>query len=85
MSGGTALLEVKNLKKYYPVKSKLSRKLLGQVKAVDGISFSIQPGLWENQAAENQLPGARFCVWRMQPQVRYGLRGRKYCPWIKGC
>ena len=44
MSGGTALLEVKNLKKYYPVKSKLSRKLLGQVKAVDGISFSIQPG-----------------------------------------
>ena len=38
------LLVVKNLKKYYPIKSGLFRKTVGFVKAVDGISFSIREG-----------------------------------------
>ena len=38
-----AVLEVRNLKKYYPVSAGLLRRELGQVKAVDDISFDILP------------------------------------------
>jgi len=38
------LLLVKNLKKYFPVKSGILRKVTGNVKAVDGVSFSIKKG-----------------------------------------
>lgn len=37
----TNLLEVKNLKKYYPVEKGVFRQTTGYVKAVDGISFAI--------------------------------------------
>ncbi|MCF7800450.1 MAG: dipeptide ABC transporter ATP-binding protein [Candidatus Marinimicrobia bacterium] len=39
-----ALLEVKNLKKYFPIKKGLFSKTIGYVKAVDGVSFSIRRG-----------------------------------------
>jgi peptide/nickel transport system ATP-binding protein/oligopeptide transport system ATP-binding protein len=38
------LLELENLKTYYPVRSGLARRQAGVVKAVDGISLSIQEG-----------------------------------------
>ncbi len=38
------LLEVKNLKKYFPIKGGLLRSTVGNVKAVDGVSFSIEKG-----------------------------------------
>jgi len=38
------LLDVNNLKKYYPVKRGIFRRHVGDVKAVDGISFSIGEG-----------------------------------------
>ena len=38
------LLEVKNLKKYYPVKRGLLSKTVALVKAVDGVSFSLKEG-----------------------------------------
>lgn len=38
------LLEAKNLKQYYPVKSGLLKKQTKQVKAVDGVSFSLEKG-----------------------------------------
>lgn len=38
------LLEVKNLKMYFPIKSTILRKTIGHVKAVDDISFSIKRG-----------------------------------------
>ncbi len=38
------LLEVKNLKKYYPVTGGLLSRHLGDVKAVDGVSFYIKEG-----------------------------------------
>jgi oligopeptide/dipeptide ABC transporter ATP-binding protein len=37
-------LEVTDLKKHFPVKKGLLRRTVGQVYAVDGISFSIRPG-----------------------------------------
>jgi oligopeptide transport system ATP-binding protein len=38
------LLEVKNLKKYFPIKGGIFSKTIGHVQAVDGISFSLLPG-----------------------------------------
>jgi len=39
-----ALLEVKDLKKYFPIKKGVFSRNLGYVKAVDGVSFSLQRG-----------------------------------------
>jgi oligopeptide/dipeptide ABC transporter ATP-binding protein len=38
------LLEVNNLKKYFPIKRGLFRQTVGQVRAVDGVSFSVNRG-----------------------------------------
>ncbi len=38
------LLEIKSLKKYFPVRKGLFRRVVGQVKAVDGVSFYINEG-----------------------------------------
>lgn len=39
-----SLLEVKNLKKYYPVTSGFFKRVIGYYKAVDGVSLSIDAG-----------------------------------------
>jgi oligopeptide/dipeptide ABC transporter ATP-binding protein len=39
-----ALLEVENLKKYFPVKKGVFSHTVGQVKAVDGVSFNLKQG-----------------------------------------
>ncbi len=39
-----ALLEVKNLKKYFPIKKGILSRTLGQVRAVDGVSFALKRG-----------------------------------------
>ncbi|CAM4459146.1 oligopeptide/dipeptide ABC transporter ATP-binding protein [Paenibacillus phoenicis] len=41
---GEPLLTVRHLKKYFPIKTGLLQRTTGQVKAVDDISFTIQPG-----------------------------------------
>lgn len=38
------LIEVKNLKKYFPIKSGVLKNTVGHVKAVDDVSFSIKEG-----------------------------------------
>ncbi len=43
-NGAEHLLEVRNLIKYYPVTAGVLRRKVGDVKAVDGVSFSIEPG-----------------------------------------
>ncbi|MFS1514321.1 ABC transporter ATP-binding protein [Chengkuizengella sp. SCS-71B] len=43
-SDTTTILEVKNLKKHFPIKSGILQKTTGHIKAVDGISFSIKKG-----------------------------------------
>jgi oligopeptide/dipeptide ABC transporter ATP-binding protein len=40
----TQLLEVRDLKTYFPIRKGLLRRTVGQVKAVDGVSFTIAPG-----------------------------------------
>jgi len=44
VSANTPVIEVKDLKKHFPVKKGLLRRTVGQVYAVDGISFSIGVG-----------------------------------------
>ena len=39
-----ALLEVENLKKYFPVKKGVFSRTVGQVRAVDGVSFTLSRG-----------------------------------------
>lgn len=39
-----ALLELRNLKKYFPIQSGFMRRTTGYVKAVDDVSFTIKPG-----------------------------------------
>ncbi|WP_339300871.1 oligopeptide/dipeptide ABC transporter ATP-binding protein [Paenibacillus sp. FSL K6-2441] len=41
---GEPLLTVRHLKKYFPIKTGLLQRTTGQVRAVDDISFTIQPG-----------------------------------------
>ena len=38
------MLEVTNLKQYFPIKAGLMQRVVGYVKAVDGISFKIKRG-----------------------------------------
>jgi peptide/nickel transport system ATP-binding protein len=38
------ILEVKNLRKFFPVQKGILRKIVGQVRAVDGVSISINKG-----------------------------------------
>ena len=38
------LLEVKNLTKYFPIRRGLLKRVVGQVRAVDGVSFFIREG-----------------------------------------
>jgi len=42
--GGDNLLEVHNLKTYFPIQGGLLRRTVGYVQAVDDISFNIKPG-----------------------------------------
>jgi|SRR5215472_48314 len=38
------LLEVKELKKYFPITQGVWRRVVGWVRAVDGVSFAVPPG-----------------------------------------
>ncbi|MFP8955687.1 ABC transporter ATP-binding protein [Natrialbaceae archaeon A-CW3] len=44
MSGASPLLEVKNLKKHYPITKGILKREIGRVRAVDGISLSVERG-----------------------------------------
>lgn len=41
---GDSIISVKNLKKYFPIKTGIVKRQTGSVKAVDGISFEIKKG-----------------------------------------
>jgi oligopeptide/dipeptide ABC transporter ATP-binding protein len=43
-SNGNALLRIDDLVKHFPIKAGVFKRTVGQVRAVDGVSLSIQPG-----------------------------------------
>ena len=42
--GGAPILEVRDLRKYFPIKKGLLSRTVGHVKAIDGISFDVRAG-----------------------------------------
>lgn len=44
MANSEVVIEVENLKKYFPIKSGLLQRTVGHVRAVDGVSFQIKKG-----------------------------------------
>ncbi len=44
LGAGNRLLEVKNLKKYYPLRKGFTKRTVGYVRSVDGVSFFINEG-----------------------------------------
>ncbi len=44
MTTQNTILEVKNLKKYYPIRKGFLKRVVNEVKAVDEVSLSIQFG-----------------------------------------
>ncbi|WP_338180989.1 oligopeptide/dipeptide ABC transporter ATP-binding protein [Jatrophihabitans sp.] len=42
--GAEPVLQVRDLRKYFPIRSGLIKRTVGQVKAVDGVSFDVFPG-----------------------------------------
>ncbi len=44
MRGGDVLLEIKNLKKHFPIKSGFWKRTVGYVKAVDDVNLSVEEG-----------------------------------------
>ena len=44
MANNENILEVSHLKKYYPIKGGMFGRVVGNVKAVDDVSFSIKRG-----------------------------------------
>jgi oligopeptide/dipeptide ABC transporter ATP-binding protein len=44
MSGDGALVDLEDLAKYYPITSGVLRRVVGQVRAVDGVTFSLVAG-----------------------------------------
>ncbi len=63
--GTRPILQVKNLHVHFPIRKGVFRRQVGEVKAVDGISFEVyraRPWDWlENRAAAKRRRGGPFC------------------------
>ena len=72
------ILRVEDLKKYYPVKGGIITHKIGDVKAVNGVSFSLNAGetlgLVESRAAENPLSAARSWDWNGRRPGKFFIR-----------
>lgn len=75
------VLEVRNLKKHFPIREGLLRRTVGQVKAVDGVDFEIKQGetlglVGESGSGKTTI--GRTIVRLLAPSegmVRYGIDG----------
>ena len=77
------LLEVKNLKKYFPIRKGFFKSLAGYVKAVDGVNFFIREGETMGLVGESgcgKTTTGRCPVARLRAHRRRG-RGSRTRPW----
>ena len=79
------ILEVKNLKMHFPIYRGVLQKVVGHVKAVDGVSFLLRErevlGLVGRVAAEKRRSAAPFCACTTRLPVKSGS-ARKNGEWI---
>lgn len=68
------LIDIRHLKKYFPIKTGLFNRVVGHVKAVDDVTFRIYKGKrsdWSaNRAAANRRWAARFSNCRSRAAAR---------------
>jgi len=72
------LLEVHNLRKWFPIHKGILGRLVGNVKAVDGVNFFIREGetlgLVGRVVAARRRPAAACCAPTIQQAARSGSR-----------
>ena len=61
------LVEVENLVKWFPIKSSFFKRTVGNVKAVDGVSFKIRRGETMGLVGESGC-GKSTCAWKKLPE-----------------
>ena len=61
------LIEVRNLKKYFPLRSGFFNRVTGHVKAVDGISFTIPRGKTMGLTRSEERRVGKECRSRWSP------------------
>ena len=68
------ILEVRDLRQFFPIQEGLLRRVIGYVKAVNGVSFTINQGetwvWWEKADAASRPWGALFCDFMNRREVR---------------
>ena len=76
------LLEVKGLKKYFPIVSGLFRKTVGFIKAVDNIDFKIMQGQVLGMVGESgsgKSTAARSCIRLIEPTAgKISFKGQDF-------
>ena len=91
IGGGVAmtepLLKVRNLKTHFPVMKGIFRRLVGTVKAVDGVSFDLMPGETISLVGESgcgKTTCGRSILRLVEPNSgEVHFRGRIYLNWVK--
>ena len=75
------ILSAQNLVKHYPIRTGVMRRVTGQVKAVDGVSFELHQGetlgiVGESGCGKTTTGRAIVQLLRGQPQVRVSCDSR---------
>ena len=85
-TGKFPLLEVQGVKKYFPVKKGFFNKVVGQIKAVDGVSFELFSGECLGLVGESgsgKTTVGRTILRALKPtagEVIFQINGKSYGP-----
>ena len=78
-SNGQLILEVKDLRKYFPIRQGLLRRVVGHVRAVDDVSFFIRRG--ETLALVGESGCGKTTTSRCILRALQPTKGESHCEW----